>query len=90
METVGPFEALVAILVPLGVVFTVIVLPIWLILHYVSKRKREHPVVQNSSASTHELDALAAKLEKRVQSLETILDAEVPGWRKQHMDRRDS
>ena len=34
------------------------------------------------------LQHLAEKLEKRVQSLETILDAEVPGWRK-HMDRRE-
>lgn len=89
MESIGPFEALVAILVPLGVVFTVIVLPIWLILHYVSKRKREHAAVQDSTASPHNLDVLAMKLEKRVQALETILDAEVPGWRK-HMDRRDS
>ena len=77
-------EAVVGLI---AVISIFIVLP-GMILHYAAK-KREHTAKSaGDPAMNADLQHLAEKLEKRVQSLETILDAEVPGWRK-HMDRRE-
>ncbi|EAS42345.1 envelope stress response membrane protein PspB [Photobacterium profundum] len=62
-------------------VFLVIVAPLWLILHYRSKRHAS----QGLSGEEHEqLQALAIRAEQmqdRISTLERILDAEAPQWR---------
>ncbi len=72
----------------IAVVSIFIVLP-WMILHHLSKRRESAAKSVGDPAMNANLQVIAEKLEKRVQSLETILDAEVPGWRK-HLDRRDA
>ncbi len=63
------------------VLFLIFVAPIWLILHYRSKKQ----VNQGLSAEEYaEVKALAEKAEKmtdRIKTLESILDHEAPQWR---------
>lgn len=63
------------------VLFLIFVAPIWLILHYRSKKQ----VSQGLSAEEYaEVKALAEKAEKmsdRIKTLESILDHEAPQWR---------
>ena len=63
------------------VLFLIFVAPIWLILHYRSKKQ----VSQGLSAAEYaELKTLAEKAEKmsdRIKTLESILDHEAPQWR---------
>ncbi len=83
----------VAILIPIVAILSIFVALPALILHYNAK-KREHSAQRAGEPLVNtQLQSLADRLEKRVQALETILDAEVPGWRKhvdRNMDRRDS
>ena len=72
---------MMAILAGPLVLFLIFVAPIWLILHYRSKRQ----VNQGLSAEEYaEVKALAEKAEKmtdRIKTLESILDHEAPQWR---------
>lgn len=63
------------------IVFMVIVAPLWLVLHYATKMRASKALTQADEQTLSELWALSDKLEQRIVSLETILDAEVPGWR---------
>jgi phage shock protein B len=55
---------------------------VWIVLHYRDRRRQHELMKMQSRTSDSELGALAEKLERRLQALETILDTEVPGWRK--------
>ena len=73
-----------ALAVP-GIIFLAIVAPIWIICHYTTVwvRTRAGPgKVVVERAELERMHALAERLERRIQSLETILDAEAPDWRK--------
>ena len=73
-----------ALAVP-GIIFLAIVVPIWIICHYATVwvRMRAGPgKVVVEGAELERMRALAEKLERRIESLETILDAEAPEWRK--------
>lgn len=76
-------------LVGIVAVLSIFVILPWMFFHYGAKRRNNAAPAGDPLMNT-KLQAIADRLEKRVQALETILDAEVPGWRKQHMDRRDS
>ena len=65
----------------LPVLFMVIVAPLWLVLHYVAKFRASKALSQVDEETLAELWQLSEKLEQRIDSLETILDEEVPGWR---------
>ena len=68
--------------VPL-VLFLVIVAPVWIISHYVTRWRTAKILSAEDEKMLAELWELAPKLESRVNTLERILDAEVPEWRKQ-------
>ncbi|MGH8191063.1 MAG: envelope stress response membrane protein PspB [Rhodanobacteraceae bacterium] len=68
-------------LVPVFIVFCVIVAPLWLILHYTTKRRQAQSLTREDEKMLSDLWQLAKKMESRVNSLETILDAHVPNWR---------
>lgn len=57
---------------------------VWIVMHYKHKRRSERSEMVAHNASNAELMAIAARMEKRIQALEEILDAEAPGWRKKH------
>lgn len=68
--------------VPL-VIFLVIVAPVWIISHYVTRWRTAKTLSAEDEKMLAELWELAPKLESRINTLERILDADVPDWRKQ-------
>ncbi len=69
------------ILLPPLIVFLIFIAPLWLILHYRSKRQISQGLSDEEYAQLDELSALADKMADRINTLETILDAESPKWR---------
>ncbi|MEW6981768.1 envelope stress response membrane protein PspB [Colwelliaceae bacterium 6471] len=63
------------------IIFMIIVAPIWLILHYRSKRQISQGLTEEEYAQLSELSELADKMADRIKTLEAILDAETPDWR---------
>jgi len=76
-----------ALAVP-GVIFLVVIAPLWIIFHYITvwKRMRAGAAgpgrVAVDRAELERMRELCEQLENRIESLETILDAETPEWRK--------
>ena len=68
------------IVVPV-IIFMLIVAPIWLVLHYRSKRQISQGFSEEEYIQLSELSELADKMAERIQTLEAILDAETPDWR---------
>ncbi len=63
------------------IIFMVIVAPIWLILHYRSKKQVSQGLSEEEYIQLSELSEMADKMGERIQTLEAILDAETPNWR---------
>lgn len=63
------------------IIFMLIVAPIWLILHYRSKRQISQGFSEEEYIQLTELSELADKMADRIKTLEAILDAETPDWR---------
>lgn len=66
---------------PLLVIFLVVVLPIWLVMHYVTRSSADRKLNSKDEALLEELNESARKMEDRIRSLERILDADSPNWR---------
>lgn len=73
---------LVAVFVPV-VVFLVIVAPIWILLHYMTRWRQTRMLSSEDEKLLAELWGSVDKMESRINNLERILDAEVADWRKQ-------
>jgi len=63
------------------IVFMVFVAPIWLILHYRSKKQVSQGLSETELRSLENLSEKAELMADRIQTLESILDAESPNWR---------
>ncbi len=63
------------------IIFMIIVAPIWLILHYRSKKQVSQGLSEEEYIQLSELSEMADKMGDRIQTLEAILDAETPNWR---------
>ncbi len=61
--------------------FCIFVAPLWLILHYTTKRRQAQGLTREDEKMLSDLWHMANKMESRVQTLETILDSQSPGWR---------
>ena len=70
----------VAFFVPV-VLFLAIVAPIWLVLHYRTKSRSQDQLSYDERLELEDLAGHAGKLTERIETLESILDAEAPGWR---------
>lgn len=68
------------IMVPF-ILFMIFVAPLWLILHYKSKKQVSQGLSEHEHRQLIELSTKAEKMAERVQTLESILDAEAPQWR---------
>jgi len=68
------------IMVPF-ILFMLIVAPIWLILHYRSKRQVSQGLTEEEYIQLSDLSELADKMAERIRTLEAILDAETSDWR---------
>ena len=65
-----------------AILFVVVVLPLVVVLHYVTKWKSSRVLSKDEERMLEELWDNAQKMESRINTLETILDDEVPDWRK--------
>ncbi|HET7306910.1 MAG TPA: envelope stress response membrane protein PspB [Gammaproteobacteria bacterium] len=70
------------IIVPIAVIFCIFVAPLWIIMHYSTKRRQAQGLTREDEKMLQELWQLATRMESRVNTLETILDSQVPDWRK--------
>lgn len=70
---------IVLLMVPL-IVFCVMVAPIWIIVHYWSRRKSGDTSIEDKQ-KIEELLSMAEKMEDRLVTLESILDKQHPNWR---------
>lgn len=64
------------------VLFLIFVAPIWIIMHYRSKGRRQASLTENERTELERLAAVAANMQERVETLESILDSETPDWRR--------
>ena len=76
-----------ALAVP-GIIFLLLVAPLWVVFHYITAWKRIRAGTAGpgriavDSAELERMRELCGQLENRIKSLETILDEEAPEWRK--------
>jgi phage shock protein B len=64
------------------ILFTVIVMPTWLFLHYGARWRQAKMLTGESERTLGELSDLADQLQSRIDNLERLLDVAAPDWRK--------
>jgi phage shock protein B len=66
----------------IAVLFVTIVLPLVVVLHYVTKWKEAKGLTNEDEKMLEDIWESAQKMESRINALETILDEQAPDWRK--------
>lgn len=66
----------------LAILFMVIVAPLWIIFHYATKNGSSKRLTSEDEAMLDEIWESAQRMEERIETLEKILDAETPRWRR--------
>jgi phage shock protein B len=67
---------------PVLICFTVIVLPLWLFLHYGSRWRQSKVLTTESEKTLAELADSADRMQARIENLERLLDVANPDWRR--------
>ena len=62
--------------------FVVICLPLWIVLHYITKWKTAKGLSPEDEKMLSEVWDSANRMEERINTLERILDIESPDWRR--------
>jgi len=70
----------VAFFVP-TVIFLAIVAPVWIFMHYRSKQRAQGTLSEDERLELESLTGQAERMVARIETLESILDSETPGWR---------
>jgi phage shock protein B len=65
----------------LGILFLVVVAPIWIIFHYLTQWRTARRLSGDDEKTLGELWQSARRMEGRIEALEKVLDSEAPGWR---------
>lgn len=65
----------------LAVLFMVVVAPVWIVFHYITKWRAQRGLSAQDERLLAELWEISNRLEARVHALERVLDAEAPNWR---------
>jgi phage shock protein B len=73
-------DVVIAFFVP-TIVFLVIVAPLWILMHYRSKQRVRSELSEDERQALDLLQARAERMAERIETLESILDDETPGWR---------
>jgi phage shock protein B len=73
------FIELIAVAV---IVFITIPAPLFIVLHFITKWKQAREISGGDEKMLEDLWGLSQRLEERLETLETILDNELPEWRK--------
>lgn len=63
------------------IVFLAFLGPIWVVMHYTTRRREAKTLLSEEQEALDQLVDLAARMESRVTNLEKILDTESPDWR---------
>ena len=63
------------------IIFMGLVAPLWLVLHYLSKRRSAKGLAEEDRIELDDLLKTADRLTDRIEILERILDADSPNWR---------
>lgn len=66
----------------IAVIFVSVVLPLIVVLHYVTKWKEAKGLTREDEKMLEDIWESAQKMESRINALETILDQQAPDWRK--------
>jgi len=66
----------------LGILVITIVVPLWLLLHYITRWRSAKALSADDERMLADLWQSARRMEDRVVTLEAILDAEHPQWRR--------
>ena len=66
------------------IMFMIFVAPIWVIMHYRSKRKISEGLSDVELNQLNDLSRRAEKMADRLNTIESILEADAPEWRRQH------
>jgi phage shock protein B len=74
---------LILIFVPIFI-FVGLVAPIWLVLHYRSRKQVGQGLTERETLELQQLAHSAEKMSQRILTLEKILDHETPEWRSRH------
>lgn len=75
-------------LIPLVAIISIFVVLPGMAMYFADRRRRwRHEQEAGRSNGSAELLTLADKMEKRIEALEQILDAESPGWRQKYHER---
>jgi phage shock protein B len=74
-------EGILGIVVAPIILFTIFVAPIWLILHYRSKKQVNQGLSDEEYNGLQELANKAEQMSDRIRTLEAILDSDSPQWR---------
>ena len=73
----NPFDML---FVPM-VLFMVIVAPTWIVMHYRSVNRSSSQLSEDDRQALEEMLVAVDQMADRIESLESILDADHPNWR---------
>jgi len=65
-----------------AIVFIAVPAPLFIVLHFITKWKQSREISGGDEKMLEDVWLLAQRLEERLESLETILDSELPDWRK--------
>ena len=64
------------------ILFLTVLAPLIIIFHFITKWKQSREMSTADELMLDDLWSLSQRLEERLESLETILDNEVPEWRR--------
>lgn len=74
-------EGVLGIVIAPIILFMIFVAPIWLILHYRSKKQVNQGLSDEEYVRLQDLANKADQMGDRIRTLEAILDSEAPQWR---------
>ena len=76
----NPFEML---FVPIVLFIMVIVAPTWIVMHYRSMSRSSSQLSEGDRQALEEMLVALDQMADRIESLESILDADHPNWRQE-------
>ncbi|MDE0179288.1 MAG: envelope stress response membrane protein PspB [Gammaproteobacteria bacterium] len=65
-----------------AILFLIFVAPLWVIMHYRSKGRSQGLLTDDERTELERLASSAEDMRERIETLESILDAETPDWRR--------
>ena len=64
------------------ILFVTIIIPLIVVLHFVTKWKQSREISGDDEKMLEDMYVMSQRMEERIVALETILEDELPDWRK--------